>query len=203
MEGALIEPLSVGFHAANQGDVQVGESVLILGDGTIGMTTLLSCKAHGAGTIIVADLIDAKLDLTRNMGADVAINSDKENLYEKVMQITRGKGVQKVFETAGSPVTIAETPFMAARGGTIIFVGISTQQEINFNFAQIMDKEVTIKSVFRYRNIYPYAIAAVAKGAIDVKKLVTHVFDFDQIQDAYQEALHNKTDALKVMIKVK
>lgn len=49
----------------------------------------------------------------------------------------------------------------------------------------------------------PYAIAAVAKGAIDVKKLVTHVFDFDQIQDAYQEALHNKTDALKVMIKVK
>ena len=60
-EGALIEPLSVGFHAANQGDVQVGDTVVILGAGTIGLVTLLSCKAHGAGKIIVADLVDAKL----------------------------------------------------------------------------------------------------------------------------------------------
>lgn len=203
MEGALIEPLSVGFHAANQGEVQVGESVLILGSGTIGMTTLLSCKAHGAGTIIVADLIDAKLNLAKDMGADVVINSGKEDVYDAVMKATGGKGAQKVFETAGSPVTIAQTPFMVSRGGTIVLVGISTKPEINYNFAQIMDKEATIKSVFRYRNIYPYAISAVAKGAINVKQLVTHVFDFDQIQDAYQEALNNKTDALKVMIKVK
>ena len=67
----------------------------------------------------------------------------------------------------------------------------------------VLDKEATIKSVFRYRNIYPRAIAAVAKGAIDVKPLVTHEFDFDHIQDAYQEALNNKTDALKVVVKVK
>ena len=81
-EGALIEPLSVGFHAANQGDVQVGESVLILGAGTIGMTTLLSCKAHGAGKIIVADLIDAKLEIAKQIGADVVINSGREgNIY--------------------------------------------------------------------------------------------------------------------------
>ena len=203
MEGALIEPLSVGFHAANQGNVQVGESVLILGGGTIGMTTLLSCKAHGAGKIIVADLIDAKLELAKDMGADVVINSGKEDVFEAVMTATDGKGAQKVFETAGSAVTIAQTPFMVARGGTIVLVGLSTKPEIDYNFAQIMDKEATIKSVFRYRNIYPYAIAAVAKGAIDVKKLVTHEYDLDHIQEAYQEALNNKTDALKVVIKVK
>ncbi len=203
MEGALIEPLSVGFHAANQGDVQVGESVLILGAGTIGMTTLLSCKAHGAGKIIVADLIDAKLELARKMGADVVINSGKTDVAEAVLAATGGAGAQKVFETAGSAVTIAQTPFLVKRGGTIVLVGISVKPEISYNFAQIMDKEVTIKSVFRYRNIYPKAIAAVAKGAIDVKPLVTHEFDFDHIQEAYQEALNNKTDALKVVIKVK
>lgn len=203
MEGALIEPLSVGFHAANQGDVQVGDSVLILGAGTIGMTTLLSCKAHGAGQIIVADLIDAKLELAKKMGADVVINSGREDVFEAVKKATNGAGAEKVFETAGSDVTIAQTPFLVKRGGTITLIGISVKQEISFNFAQIMDKEITIKSVFRYRNIYPRAIAAVAKGVIDVKQLVTHQFDFDHIQDAYQEALHNKTDALKVMIKVR
>ena len=67
-----------------------------------------------------------------------------------------------VFETAGSPVTIAQTPFIVRRGGTITLVGISAKEEINYNFAQIMDKEATIKSVFRYRNIYPKAIAAVS-----------------------------------------
>ncbi len=203
MEGALIEPLSVGFHAANQGDVQVGETVVILGAGTIGMTTLLSCKAHGAGKIIVADLIDAKLELAKKMGADIIINSGREDVFEAVNRATGGQGAEKVFETAGSAVTIAQTPFMVKRGGTITLVGISVKPEISYNFAQIMDKEITIKSVFRYRNIYPKAIAAVAKGAIDVKPLVTHQFDFDHINDAYQEALNNKTDALKIMIKVK
>ena len=74
-----------------------------------------------------------------------------------------------VFETAGSPVTIAQTPFIVRRGGTITLVGISAKEEINYNFAQIMDKEATIKSVFRYRNIYPKAIAAVSRGAIYLK----------------------------------
>lgn len=202
-EGALIEPLSVGFHAANQANVGVGESVVILGAGTIGMTTLLSCKAHGAGKIIVADLIPAKLELAKKMGADVVINSAEQDVFEEVKKATNGEGAEKVFETAGSEVTIKQTPFLVKRGGTVCLVGLSVKPEISYNFAQVMDKELTITSVFRYRNIFPKAIAAVAKGAIDVTPLVTHEFDFAQINEAYQEALNNKTDALKVVLKLK
>ncbi len=82
------------------------------------------------------------------------------------MKVTDGRGGDIVFETAGSPVTIAQTPFAVWQGGTIVSSWNSSQQEINYNFAQIMDKEATIKSVFRYRNIYPKAIAAVASGAL-------------------------------------
>ncbi len=87
-------------------------------------------------------------------------------------------------------------------GGTVTLVGISTSETIEYNFAQIMDKELTIKSVFRYRNIYPRAIAAVASGAIDVKGIVTHTFDLDHIQEAYQEAVNNKTDLVKAVIRI-
>ena len=66
-----------------------------------------------------------------------------------------------------------------------------------------MDKEAEIKSVFRYRNIYPKAIAAVSSGAIDVNGIVTHEFDLEHIQDAFQEAVNNKTDLVKAIIKVK
>lgn len=202
-EGCLIEPLSVGFHAANQGDVQVGESVVILGAGCIGLVTLLACKAHGAGNIIVADIVDARLEKAKELGATHVINSKEVNALEEIARLTGGKGADKVFETAGSPITIAQTPFAVKRGGTITLVGLSAQEEINYNFAQIMDKEATIKSVFRYRNIYPKAIEAVSAGAIDVNGIVTHEFDLDHIQEAFEEAINNKTDLVKAVIKVK
>ena len=202
-EGALIEPLSVGFYASEQGGVKTGDTVVILGSGCIGLVTLLACKAHGAGKIIVADLVEARLQKALEIGATEVINSGKEDALKKIEELTNGRGADVVFETAGSPVTIAQTPFIVRRGGTITLVGISAKEEINYNFAQIMDKEATIKSVFRYRNIYPKAIAAVSGGAINVKGIVTHEFDLDHIQEAYDEAVNNKTDLVKAVIKVK
>ncbi len=203
LEGCLIEPLSVGFHAANQGEVGVGDTVMILGSGCIGLVTMLACKAHGAGQIIVADLVDARLEKAKELGATAVINSKNTDVFKEVERLTNGRGADVVFETAGSPVTIAQTPFLVRRGGTITLVGLASQEEITYNFAQIMDKEATIKSVFRYRNIYPKAIAAVSSGAIDVKKIVTHEFDLDHIQEAFDEAVNNKTDLVKAVIKVK
>lgn len=202
-EGALIEPLSVGFYAAEQGAVNTGDTVIILGAGCIGLVTLLACKAHGAGQIIVADLVEARLNKALELGATAVVNSGKEDIFEKVKELTGGRGFDVVFETAGSAVTIAQTPFLVRRGGTITLVGISAQEEISYNFAQIMDKEATIKSVFRYKNIYPKAIAAVSSGAIEVRDIVTHEFDLEHIQEAYEEAVNNKTDLVKAVIKVK
>ena len=202
-EGALIEPLSVGFHAANQGNVQVGESVVILGAGCIGLVTLLACKAHGAGKIIVSDLVDARLAKAKELGADIVINSGTCDAQAEILRLTDGKGTDQVFETAGSPVTIAQTPFLVKQGGTITMVGLAAQEEISYNFAQIMAKEAQIKSVFRYRNIYPKAIAAVSSGAIDVKGIVTHEYELSQIQEAFEEAVTNKTDLVKAVIRIK
>ena len=202
MEGALIEPLSVGFYAAEQGDVHVGDTVVILGSGCIGLVTLLACKAHGAGTIIVADLMDVRLDKAKELGADYVINSGRADALAEIQRITGGRGGDVVFETAGSPATIAQTPFAVRRGGKIVLVGLSSQPEITYNFAQIMDKEAEIKSVFRYRNIYPKAIAAVSNGSVNVKSIVTHQYNLSQIQEAFQEAVHNKTNLVKAIIKI-
>lgn len=202
-EGALIEPLSVGFYAAEQGGVSSGDTVIILGAGCIGLVTLLACKARGAAQIVVADLVDARLEKALELGATAVINSGKEDVLEKVKELAGTRGFDVVFETAGSAVTIAQTPFFVRRGGTITLVGISSQEEISYNFAQIMDKEATIKSVFRYKNIFPKAIAAVAGGAIDIKSIVTHEFELEHIQEAYEEAVNNKTDLVKAVIKVK
>ena len=202
-EGALIEPLSVGLHAANQGNVQLGDSVVILGAGCIGLVTLLACKAHGASDITVVDVIPKRLDYAMKLGATRVINGKEKDAVEEIMKLTNGAGVEKVFETAGSPFTIQQTPYLVKRAGTITLVGISAQEKIEYNFAQIMDKEPTIKSVFRYRNIYPQAIAAIADGTIDVSGIVTHEFAFDDIQEAFDCAINNKDDVVKAVIKIK
>ena len=77
-EGALIEPLSVGLHAANQGNVQLGDSVVILGAGWIGLVTLLACKAHGASDITVVDVIPKRLDYAMKLGATRVINGKEK-----------------------------------------------------------------------------------------------------------------------------
>lgn len=202
-EGALIEPLAVGFHAAAQGNVGVGDTVVILGAGCIGLVTMLACKARGAGKIIVTDLVDARLQKAKELGADHVINSKDMDAIAEINRLTNGRGTDKVMETAGSPYTIAQTAYVVCRGGTIVLVGLASVEEISYNFAQIMDKEAEIKSVFRYRNIYPKAIEAVASGIIDVNGIVTHEYDLEHIGDAFAEVVKNKTDLIKAVIKVK
>lgn len=201
-EGALIEPLSVGMHAANQGDVKLGDSVVILGAGCIGLVTLLACKAHGATDITVVDVEEKRLDYAMKLGATRVINGREKDAVAEMEKITDGVGTEKVFECAGSPFTIAQTPYLVKMGGTITLVGISAQEKIEYNFAKIMAKEAEIKSVFRYRNIYPQAIAAVSGGKINISGIITHEFDFDDIQKAFDCVIHNKNEVVKAVIKI-
>jgi L-iditol 2-dehydrogenase len=201
-EGALVEPLSVGMHAAAQGSITLGDQVVILGSGCIGLCTLLACKAHGATDITVVDVINKRLDYALKLGATRVLNAKNDDAIEFINKLTNSAGVEKVFETAGSPITIAQTPYMVKNGGTIILVGLSADPEVKFNFGKIMAKEAKIESVFRYRNIYPKAISAIAKGIIDVSGIVTDEFEFDDIQKAFECAINDKENVVKVVIKI-
>ena len=77
---------------------------------------------------------------------------------------------------------------------------MAAESMVNYNFNQIMMKEVTIKSVFRYRNLYPSAISAIASGAIDVKQIVTHRFPFEESNEAFRNAVDNAQNEIKEVI---
>ena len=201
-EGALIEPLSVGIHAAGQGNVSLGSSVVILGAGCIGLVTLLACKAYGATDITVVDVIPKRLEFAQKLGATRVINALEEDAAEAMEKLTGGAGTDVVIETAGSAKTVAQTPYLVARGGKIVLVGMAPQDVIPYNFAKIMAKEAEIHSVFRYRNIYPKAIQAVEKGIIDVSQIVTNEFSFEETAKAFDYVINNKQDVVKAVIKI-
>jgi L-iditol 2-dehydrogenase len=201
-EGALVEPLSVGMHAAMQGGVKLGDSVVILGAGTIGLVTLLACKAFGATDITVVDVIPKRLDYARKLGATTVINAAETDVFAEVEKLTNKAGVDIVIETAGTARTISQTPYLIKNGGTIVLVGMAPQDIIEFNFAKIMAKEAQIKSVFRYRNIYPIAIKALEQGIINITGIVTHEFDFEESAKAFDYVINNKQDVVKAVIKI-
>lgn len=199
-EGALIEPLCVGLHAATQGNVRPGNSVTILGAGCIGLVTLLACKAFGATQIIVADVIEKRLNFAKRMGAHAIINASQSDVIEQVMALTGGIGTDIVIETAGSDITLSQTSSIVTRGGRIVLVGMGSDI-VPYNFSTLMAKEADIKTVFRYRNLYPTAIRLVAGGNIKISDIVTHEFDFEETPKAFLEAIRNKRDVVKAVIR--
>ena len=201
-EGALVEPLSVGLHACRQGGVTLGNSVVILGAGCIGLCTLLSAKAFGASEIIVVDLFEKRLEFAKKMGATHVINGKEEDVIARVNELLRGKGADVVLETAGAPKTIYQTSLFAKPGGTVVLVGIAVQNDLQYNFGQVMSKELTIKSVFRYRNLYPTAIAAISSGTIDVNQIVTHEFNFEDTKLAFDTVIADAENVVKGVIRL-
>lgn len=200
MEGALVEPLAVGLHACKQGNVGLGDSVVILGSGCIGLVTLLAAKASGASNVIVVDLFEKRLSFAKELGANHVINARNENVDERIKEILGDRGADVVIETAGSAKTIYQTPFFAKLGGTVVLVGLTAESTVQYNMAQVMNKELTIKSVFRYRNLYPTAINAIADGSIDVKKIVTHEFKFEDAKLAFDTVIADAENVVKGVI---
>ncbi|MGG6309288.1 NAD(P)-dependent alcohol dehydrogenase [Paenibacillus macerans] len=201
-EGALVEPLAVGLHAASQGQVKLGDRVVILGAGAIGLMTLLASRAFGALETIVVDVIENRLDFAKKLGATRVVNARQEDVAAVVAECTDGQGADVVIETAGSEATIKQTPYLVKRGGTIVLVGFAPKDIIDYDFMQILLKEARIESVFRYRNLFPPAIGAIADGRIDVKPMVTHEFSFEDSKLAFDYVIENKNDVVKALIKM-
>ncbi len=202
LEGALIEPLAIGFHAANQGGAHVGQTAVVFGAGCIGLVSMMALKAEGVSNVIVVDIMEKRLEKAMELGATAVINSAKEDLKERINELTNGRGVDLSIETAGTEITTRQAIEIARKGSTIVLVGYSKTGELTLPISLFIDKELTFKSVFRYRHIYPMAIDAVASGRINIKGIVTNEFSLDEIQEAMDKSVSDKANIVKSVIKI-
>ncbi|OGO80986.1 MAG: alcohol dehydrogenase [Clostridiales bacterium GWC2_40_7] len=200
IEGGLMEPLAVGFHAANQSEIRPGKSAAILGSGCIGLVTLTVLKMMGIAEIYVVDIIEKRLEKAKQLGATKVIKADVEDTVKTIMELTDGKGVDVVFETAGSKITTQQTVQLVKSGGTITLVGMSAESMVPYDISALIWKEAKITTVFRYRNLYPTAIKAVAAGLIPLKEVASDYFAFKDVQKAMDYNINNKNDVIKIVI---
>lgn len=201
-EGALLEPLSVGVHACRRAEVSLGDNILILGAGPIGLVTLITAKEMGASKVIITDLLQSRLDVAKDLGADYTLQIQREDTEADIVKKIHsmmGLEPNKAVDCSGAEAT-NRLGLMATRSGGIFVIVGCGPPEVKLPIISALTREVDIRGVFRYANDYPAALALVASGKAKVKKLVTHHFNMTETSEAFKASRFGTDGAIKVMI---
>jgi D-xylulose reductase len=200
-EGAMVEPLAVGVHAATKVQVQPGDLAVVIGAGPIGMVTILAALAAGCSRVIVSDIHGPKLELAKTLGAVLPVNVRNQRLADVVSRESDGWGADVVFECSGYPPAMAEIFDLVCPGGKVALVGIPLEP-FAFDVSKAQVKEARIENIFRYAHVYPRAVAMIASGKIDVKPLITDRFAFKDSVEAFDFAKAMPPASVKVQIEL-
>ena len=200
-EGAMVEPLAVGMHAATKVQVQPGDLAVVIGAGPIGMVTVLAALAAGCSRVIVSDIHEPKLELASTLGAVLPVNVRAQKLTDVLKRETNGWGADLVFECSGYAPAMAEMFDLVCPGGKVALVGIPLEP-FPFDVSKAQVKEARIETIFRYAHVYPRAVALLASGKIDVKPLITDRYAFSDSVEAFDFAKAMPPASVKVQIEM-
>ena len=199
-EGALVEPLAVGLHAARKARIKPGDVALVTGAGTIGLVTAMAALAGGCSKVIITDIIQQKLDLASRFEM-VPVNVTRQNLNDIVSGMTDGWGADVVFEASGSEAAVSKVFEPLCPGGRVVFIGMPVSP-VPIDIVSAQAKEARIETIFRYAHVYPRALALMESGKVNVKPLITERYRFEDGVKAFEYASNPKPTTVKVIIEL-
>jgi L-idonate 5-dehydrogenase len=184
---AFAEPLSVALHATGHAGPLLGAKVLISGSGPIGSLILLTAKLAGAASVTMADVLDAPLKVAQGIGADRVVNVGAGD--DALADPTQPRGSFDVaFDASGHPSAVLSAIRHLRPGGTFVQVGTFADPMVAIPTDQIMVKELTLKSSFRFDKEFAWAVRYLSEGRIDVSALHSHTFPMDEANQAFRIA---------------
>ena len=196
---ALVEPMSVGFHAVSRAQVTAIDVVLVIGCGMVGMGAVVRSAMRGA-TVVAADLDDSKLELAREMGAAYTINTKTEDVHQRLLDITGGFGPDVVIEAVGSTPTYQMAVDEVAFTGRVVCIGYA-KAEVSFETKYFVQKELDIRGS---RNAMPQDFRAVIhyleRGTCPIDKLITRVIQPEEALDTMRWWSQNPGKVFRILV---
>jgi L-iditol 2-dehydrogenase len=211
-EAALLDTFSVGLHAVQLSGLKLNDKVAVIGSGCIGLGQLQLAKIAGAD-VIVFDIVDSSLELAKELGADVVVNTKKEDGYKKLMEFTNNRGADITFECAGGSameMTLPLATTLTRIGGKVVIVGGfaegKTTTEMEWQRIQMSEIKLIPSASYSFWDIYPemqMCLDLLAKGKLNAKKMITHNFPIEEINEAFTVARDKEhTNALFVALTI-
>lgn len=199
----LSDILPTGFECGVlNGKVKPGDAVAIVGSGPIGLAALLTAQFYSPAEIIMIDLDDNRLEVAKRFGATSTINGNDGKAGEKVLALTRGRGVDCAIEAVGIPASFVLCGDIVAPGGTIANIGVHGVK-VDRHLERLWSQNITITTRLVDTATTPMLLKTVQSRKIDPTKLITHRFTLAHILDAYDTfGRAAETHALKVIIAV-
>jgi len=196
---SLLEPASIGMHAANRAPISKDDTVLILGAGTIGLFILQGCRFRGAAKAIVADINDFRLGVAKQLGANVFINPLQSDLREAVLKETQNQGVDVALEAVGYARTFAQAVSATKTGGSIVAVG-NLEPKAEFDLQQLVAREHSFIGSYASSGEFRDCIEFVASGQINVEPLISDVLPLKEGPRAFERLLKAEENLLKIVL---
>ncbi|MEN1682133.1 MAG: zinc-binding alcohol dehydrogenase family protein [Planctomycetota bacterium] len=198
-ELALVEPLTVGAHAAARGEGSRGDTVLVFGCGAIGIGAIAGAAFRG-GRVIAVDIDDAKLELARKCGAAECINSASDDLSARVMELTDGHGPSVVIEAVGLPQTFLASIDLVAFAGRVVYIGYA-KAPVEYETKFFVMKELDVRGS---RNAlaadFRQVIAMLQSGGLPTDEIVTRTVGIDDACQALSDWSENPAAVTKIHI---
>lgn len=199
-EGAMIEPLSTGIYAARVAPIRMGDCVVITGAGPIGLMNLLAAKAAGATTLIISDMVEARLEIARQIGATHTVRGDANELKQLAQNATKGRGADVAIECAGHPSALNAAIEATRAGGVVVLIGMPPNDTATVNVNDLIVREITLRPIFRYNNTFPTGVELLASGKVDVKPLISKRFSLEETPAAFDYVVENRATCMKAIV---
>ena len=194
----LAEPLTIGFQSVSRGRVEAGDTVLVMGSGTMGLSALIAAKARGA-VVIMTDLFDEKLMYATKMGADHTINVIKKNIMKEIIDITCGVGPNVILDAVCTKSSLEQAVEMVSVAGRIVELGYGNIAS-EIPHVTLTKKEVDIAGTRLQTGKFQEAITYLEKNTDLLSDFVTVRFPVDQVKEAFQYVTDHGEDVRKALI---
>ena len=198
-EAAMLEAVSVALHAVRVSEMRRGDSVLVIGAGMIGLLTLQSARAMGAGQIFIADVDATRLELAKKLGADETLHCSGGELVRRILELTGGQGVDVSYEAVGRNETIAAAIEATRKGGTVTLVG-NIQPEVTIPLQKVVSRQLRLQGSCASAGEYPQAIEMIADGRIKVKPMITAVASLEEGPRWFERLHAGEPNLMKVVL---
>lgn len=197
-QAVLIEPLSIAFQVVSRAQVCASDTVLVYGAGMVGLSIIKSLKLTGA-KIIATDIIDAKLQMALECGADVVLNSNNKDIIERLKSIANnGEGPSVAIESSGFPGILSLLVKVTCNAGRIITLGFSNSS-VDLSEMQITSRELDIRGSRLQNHKMPEVIKAIRDNKIRVDDIISHQMHFTRIQEAF-DLIDSKDISVKKVV---
>ncbi len=171
-QAAMVEPVAVASHAIRLTSINLGDTILVVGAGMIGLFLIQVLKLSNAGSIIAIDLDDQKLELAKKFGADHTINSKSSDIHQTILSLTKDRGVDIAFEVVGIEPTVNMAIENVRKGGMVTLVG-NLAPKVNFPLQSVVTREIRVQGSCAIAGEYAQVLEMMERGLVDIKPLLS------------------------------